>query len=224
MRESKKKDGGTLTMENDILIEKMKDLEKEMFLYKTMLNEPGIENDLERKKEIDKQITKARHNWWLLDSQVICPSDSKGILNLMNSLFHQAFLSVFKYAIWVKSKHKIGNLSLDDIKEAEENIKWIQEDDDNVYEPVLNEKENVEKGAYTFNMVCYVKKVNPHRYIKFVQNLSKMKLEKIQEIFELYNSEILRILYENEEEKQSHLFLGNPYLQKLPFSENRLYR
>ncbi|MCK5609826.1 hypothetical protein KAR91_48590, partial [Candidatus Pacearchaeota archaeon] len=200
--------------ENREVLALLKQIEQEMAIYRALLSElpsdipensPSYADTMERKREIDLKYAEARHNWFQLDMQMIFPSDGKGLSDLLDALFHQTFTSLFQYAIWKASDGKTGNFTPHDIKEAEEKLDWVMDDDDTSYDVQISEKGDME-GPYTFNMVCYCKKTPPCKNRTAIKRLFTLSLESVQRKYEEYKNEILQKTVLRGETKQ------DPYL------------
>ncbi|MCK5608001.1 hypothetical protein KAR91_39340, partial [Candidatus Pacearchaeota archaeon] len=200
--------------EEQMIIELLRNLEQEMALYKSLIlelpcniskNSPSYADTMERKRDLEMKLVEVRHNWWQLDMRKTFPSDGQGVADLLDSLFHQTYISVFQYSIWKASKRKIGDYTAQDIKEAEAVLDWVKDDDDEIHEVKYPNSPKME-GPYTFNIVCYFKGILPKEHRQAVLLLGLLPLKVIQQKYAAFKNEILAEKTFSEAEEQ------DPYL------------
>ena len=128
----------------------------------------------------------------------IKPVNTKNeILNIgkmLDSIFDQAITDTFKIEIKEKENPELIKLfknnefkKIDQLTiEQWESREWIEEDDDNLYNPQIKEKYI---GPFTSNYICFVLGIDKEGILKAIRQMKKMDIQSLKKSLEQYKKE-----------------------------------
>jgi len=113
---------------------------------------------------------------------------------MLDSMINQAIIDSFRITMKERENPELIELfENQDLKKIDlltreqwESREWLEEDDDNLYEPQMKEKYI---GPFTSNYICFIMGIHKPNIIKALKEMRKMNLESLKKSFALYKKE-----------------------------------